>query len=128
MADQVVVALAREQPADMQELAGIEGMTDGLLKHRGKELLSVISDKNIDDSGAEPPKNIRPDAREKTLSKQLTKILDNVAGQLNIPASLLATRRDLMAMVQGERTLNVLQGWRREVVGDNLLEQLEKSA
>ena len=128
MADQVVVALAQKQPADMQELAEIEGMTDGLLKHRGKQLLSVISDTDAGDTALEPPKNIRPDAREKALSKQLAKILDDEAGRLNIPASLLATRRDLMAMVQGERSLNVLQGWRREAIGEELLEQLEKSA
>lgn len=128
MADQVVVALAQEQPADMKEITAIEGMTDGLIKHRGRQLLAVIADTEVDDTAAQPPNNARPDAREKTLSKQLAKILDNEAERLNIPASLLATRRDLMAMVKGERSLDVLQGWRREVVGEELLEQLEKDA
>lgn len=128
MADQVVVALAEQQPVDMQQLAGIEGMTDGLLKHRGRQLLSVIADSDASDASDAPPVNTRPDATEKTLSKQLAKLLDEKAGELDIPASLLATRRDLMAMVQGSRSLDVLHGWRGEIIGDKLLEQLEKNA
>lgn len=128
MADQLVIALAEQRPEDLQALAGIEGMTDGLLKHRGRQLLDAIADTSGNDDSEGPPVSARPDAREKALSKQLAKLLDEKAAELDMPASLLATRRELMAMVQGDRSLNVLKGWRGEVIGAKLLEQLEKNA
>jgi hypothetical protein len=41
---------------------------------------------------------------------------------------LLATRRDISAMIHGERELTVLQGWRYETVGQKLVEYLNKNA
>ena len=112
----------------MKHLSGIEVMTYGLLKQPGRQLLSVIADSEASDASDAHPVNTMPDETENKLSKQIAKLLDEKAGELDIPASLLATRRDLMAMVQGSRSLDVLHGWRGEIIGDKLLEQLEKNA
>jgi hypothetical protein len=37
---------------------------------------------------------------------------------------VLATRRELAALVRGARELPVLSGWRREVIGEPLLAAL----
>jgi ribonuclease D len=128
MSDPLVVALAQEQPQTLQELAVVEGMTDGLLKHRGAQILTVIAEVGSVPPDMQAPVNVRPDAREKALSKALAVIIDDKATELDMPPSLLATRRDLMALVQGERALPVLQGWRSQLIGDALLEKLETGA
>ncbi|MDX2477879.1 MAG: hypothetical protein QNL05_11010, partial [Gammaproteobacteria bacterium] len=68
----------------------------------------------------------RPGAREKALKKELAIILDAAAKKMDIPASLLGTRRDLTALIHGDRELAVLQGWRAEVVGHKLLDHLQE--
>ena len=42
----------------------------------------------------------------------------------DISPSLLAGRRELERLVTGERELPILRGWRRTLVGENLLEML----
>jgi ribonuclease D len=43
---------------------------------------------------------------------------------MGLSAEVLATRRDLTAIVRGARDVAPLTGWRREVVGDRLLAAL----
>jgi len=101
-------------------------MTDGLLRHRGRRILAVIADAVRGEILPEPPMNARPDQREKDLSRELARVLDEKARALDIPASLLAPRRDLMAMAQGRRDLDVLEGWRWQAVGSDLLSLLNE--
>ena len=51
-----------------------------------------------------------------------------VPEKMNIPASLIATRRDLTAMIHGDRELAVFQGWRAEIVGQDLLDYLQSQS
>jgi ribonuclease D len=46
------------------------------------------------------------------------------AAELNLASELLSTRRELESIARGETTAEVLHGWRREVVGRELLAAL----
>jgi ribonuclease D len=56
--------------------------------------------------------------------KALQQRLLAVAGELGIQPEILATRRELTALVRGARELPVLSGWRRAVIGEPLLAAL----
>ena len=56
--------------------------------------------------------------------KVLQKKLQAIAEELKLQPEVLATRRDLMSLLRGERALPVLSGWRREVIGEPLLATL----
>jgi hypothetical protein len=43
---------------------------------------------------------------------------------MNMPPSVIATRRDLTALIHGDRDLPVLKGWRNDAVGEDLLAYL----
>ncbi|GMR05655.1 MAG: ribonuclease D [Gammaproteobacteria bacterium] len=125
LADKVLVRIANTLPETKDELASIEDVTDGLVKHRGGQLLAIIK-QSVNHSESEQPRETgRPDTREKSLKNELAKILDATAEKMELPASLLATRKDLTAMIQGERELAVFQGWRAEAVGQELLDYLQ---
>jgi len=128
LADKVLVRIANALPETKDELASIEDVTDGLVKHRGDRLLAIIRQSAEHDEPDQPSGPGRPDAREKALKKELAKILDSVAENLTLPASLLATRKDLAAMIQGDRKLAVFQGWRAEAVGQELLDYLQSNS
>jgi ribonuclease D len=125
LADKVLVRIANTLPETIAELASIEDVTDGFVKHRGERILTIIRQSAEHNEPDQPTGPGRPDAREKALKKGLATILDTVAGKMHMPASLFVTRRDLTAMIHGERELAVLQGWRAEVVGQDLLDYLQ---
>ena len=44
------------------------------------------------------------------------------AKELGLCASILATRKDVTQLVRGRRDASLLNGWRRHVIGEDLLE------
>jgi ribonuclease D len=50
--------------------------------------------------------------------------LRELAEHHRVSAPLLATRKDIEALVLGHRDLPLLQGWRRELAGEELLGML----
>jgi ribonuclease D len=56
--------------------------------------------------------------------RRLQSAVQSVAAEAGISGEVLATRRDLTAIVRGARDVPPLNGWRREVVGERLLAAL----
>ena len=48
------------------------------------------------------------------------------AEELNIAAEIVAPKKELSASLNGERDSRVFTGWRRELIGEKLLEMLEQ--
>lgn len=67
----------------------------------------------------EPPPQFTP--AETKLLKQLARLVRERGQELQISASLLATRKELERLLLGAKDLPVLQGWREELVGRELL-------
>ena len=128
LADKVLVKIANTLPETKSELASIEDVTDGLVKHRGDRLLTIIEQSAKHTESDQPTESGRPDTREKSLKNELAKILDATAEKMEIPASLLATRKDLTAMIKGDRKLAVFHGWRAEAIGQELLDHLQNDS
>jgi ribonuclease D len=127
LADKVLLQIAYALPETLNELAAIDDVPEGFVKHQGNRVLSIIRQSAEHDEPEQPSRPGRPDAREKALKKELAGILDKAAEKINIPASILATRRDLTSIIHGERELPVLQGWRAEIVGNDLLAHLQST-
>ena len=56
--------------------------------------------------------------------KEMQKKVSAVSEELELAAELLAPRKELSAIMLGNRESRVLNGWRRELVGDQLLDLL----
>jgi len=68
----------------------------------------------------------RPTAAENRTLKKLTDLVNAEARRLKTSPALLATRNDLRQLIAGDQDNNaVLQGWRREIVGEKLLRLLQ---
>ena len=66
-----------------------------------------------------------PDEQQKALLKSVQKQVAECAADLGLAAETVASKRDLSAVIMGgDRASKVLNGWRRELVGDQLLELL----
>lgn len=118
--DTALVDIARRNPASVDDLSTIADLPPAVVRRRGEELLVVLREAN-----ARPPQRWYLDlpplsAAEQAQLSRLSELIKAAAERLGLPATLLATRTDLTALVRGARDGRVLQGWRGSVLGDEL--------
>jgi ribonuclease D len=129
--DPTVVELAKRQPAGRRELGQIRGVNPDAVRRRGEEIIAAI-----ERGKAAPP--LRPDEGERlateaadgpviALAESLVRARAQEAG---LAYELIAARADLAPVVVAVRRggpepdVRTLRGWRRELVGAELLELL----
>ena len=62
--------------------------------------------------------------KDKAQSKALSKIVRAKAEELQIPAEILGSKREISALIRGDRSGKLGSGWRYQVVGEELLAAL----
>ena len=129
--DPTLVELAKRAPRDSRQLGQIRGAGPDVLRRRAKDILAAIERGRE----AEP---IRPDEGERyptdaadgptiALAEALVRARAQEAG---LAYELIAARADLTPIVVAARRgkpepdVRTLRGWRRELVGEELLELL----
>lgn len=114
--DNTLIDLACRQPESVKAMRGIDGMPQGLISRAGERLLDIIREAANNPSAYQPP--LPPDAEQKALIRKLQSVVNRIASELDIPAEVLAPRKELAAAVMaGERSSRLFSGWRADVVG-----------
>jgi ribonuclease D len=119
--DSVLRALVLQPPRSSSELAQVPGLAPGFAERSGATLLGEIAAAQLPDTLPPQGQRMRPDPQQLARVKQLSSLLQQRATQLEIASEVLATRRELESIARGETSAEVLQGWRREVIGAELL-------
>jgi ribonuclease D len=129
--DVALVEIAKRRPKDLERLRQIRGLHEGVVRRRGKAIIDVVARGRelppIPVEGAKPPPTHPGDAGMIVLAEALVRARAEPA---EVAYELLATRADLQRIVTAVRLgldepdVRTLSGWRREVVGDELLELL----
>jgi len=122
--DAALYDIAQARPRTREDLLRIASVPRATAERAGREILKALSDESgvtddliADDGSRAGPEQLR---RLKALQQRLL----TIAGELEIQPEVLATRRDLTALLRGERELPILSGWRRSIVGEPLLAAL----
>jgi ribonuclease D len=118
--DAALRAMVQRPPRSAADLAGIEGITPGFVERSGNALLRVIAEADVPAQLPPMPSRPRPDPVLMARTRALSAIVQRRATELGVAAELLATRRELESIARGA-TAEVLHGWRRTVVGAELL-------
>jgi ribonuclease D len=131
LADAALVELAKRRPKDQERLGQIRGLPEGILRRRGRALLEVIERAReqppIPVVGERPPPVEPGDAPLIALGEALVRARVAEAG---LAYELVAARADLQKIVSTQRdglpepAVRTLEGWRRDLVGEELLELL----
>ena len=86
-------------------------------------MLAVVARSAGDSHDYQPPP--APSEQQKRLLKRMQSTVAECAGELGISPEVLAPRKELSGAVLDEpRNSRVFQGWRRELIGDRLLQLL----
>ena len=108
-------------PRSRKALEAITEMPAGVVRHCGGELLACVAAAEIPDPAPALDMRPRPDPVKSALVKKLSALSQGVAAELGITPEVLATRRDLERLADGNQDIPALQGWRRAVIGEKLL-------
>ena len=57
--------------------------------------------------------------------KQASQLVREKAKELNITPTLLATRSSVEKLLRGQRELHILQDWRQDLIGNDLVKLFE---
>jgi ribonuclease D len=129
--DAALVEVAKRRPATMERLGQIRGLNEGTLRRRGQAIVAAVErgrerDPIPSDGVRSPP----PDAGDAPLIALAEALVRARASEAELAYELLAARADLQRIVTAlregaeEPDVRTLQGWRRELVGLELLELL----
>ncbi|MFM8560570.1 MAG: ribonuclease D [Solirubrobacterales bacterium] len=129
--DAAIVDIARRAPADREQLGQIRGLHEGILRRRGRAIVEAVQA----GLAAEPvPRGPRRTPATEGGDAALIVVCESLvrarAAETGLAYELLASRADLQAVInafrdgESEPGIRTLEGWRREVVGDELLMML----
>jgi ribonuclease D len=133
LSDAVLVEIAKRRPANGSALEQIRGVAQSSTRRRAAEVLQAVS------AGSErPPRPFEPQARhavpdpaDAPLVALTEALVRGRAREADLAYELIASRADLQAIVGAVRSgatepdVRTLTGWRRELVGGELLELLD---
>jgi ribonuclease D len=122
--DAAALDLALAPPRDASDLAertkGLRGLRSALRAELFETLARPLADEDLD---IEPIPRA-PSPREKPVLSALKETVAKLAAELDLPETLLCTRRSLETLLITRRWPRALEGWRREVLHDALVARL----
>jgi ribonuclease D len=126
MSDATLLQLASTNPSSAGALEKLSEVQPALARKQGPALIAILAtansafaagDMRLEQQAIDIP-------REKILSKRLLERVADKAKAMGIAAEILASRRDINALLRNPPTSRVTQGWRRGIIGDALLADL----
>lgn len=130
--DRTMLEIARRSPNDLQELRQVRGLGEGTAQRYGRAILDAVHR-----GGDNPPPMEEQPPRVPNLGQSWPAILSGIVQarcrEASVAARFVATRRDIDELIAwwlvGDRSqepdLPLLHGWRRDLVGRDLLEWLQ---
>jgi ribonuclease D len=129
--DATLVEVAKRRPQTAERLSQIRGLHESTLRRRGDEILAAVSrGRERDGIPVEGDRPTAPDPADAPLIALAEALVRARANEAGLAYELLAARADLQRIVtavrsqDGDAQVRTLQGWRREVVGSELLDLL----
>jgi ribonuclease D len=126
--DAALVEIAKRRPKDLDRLSQIRGLNEGVLRRRGTAILAAVArgreQPGIPSDHERAPRSTPEDAPLIALAEAVVRTR---AMEADLAYELLAARADLQKIVTAVRDdlpepeVRTLQGWRRELIGAELI-------
>jgi ribonuclease D len=125
--DELLVEIARREPDSLEALFSTRGLREKLGRIWSREVLAAVK-AAVGRPPDEWPTLERPPVRDAFIAVRLhlmNAMIHHRARELHIAGSFLVSHDELVRLAAGQRDgLLILQGWRRELLGDELLDLL----
>ena len=125
--DAAIFAVAEADPRSRAALGAVPGMPPNFNDAFASSLLRTLEEEaTLPVTDLLPGQDSRPTPEQKLVIDRLAKIVDARAAELAVSAELLAPRGELKSLALGARDTHALGGWRRQEIGEHLLEALPR--
>jgi len=122
LSDEALRAISERMPANTKALEAITSLPAGLVRKRGAELLEIVErGRQARETEAESVQAPRPEPAQLALVTKLMNFVRGHAHAMQVSPELLATRKDVEQLVFSGKTAHLLEGWRREAIGERLI-------
>ena len=128
LADAPLVEIARRRPKDTSRLQQIRGLNEQTLRRRGRDILAAVErGREREAIPRDGDKPIASDPRDSAAIALCEALVRTRTAEAGLAYELLTARADLERIVRAQRTgapepdARALHGWRRELVGNELL-------
>jgi len=128
LSDDAVRSISERLPETLQTLEHCRDLQPAVLRKHAEYLLELVQEAKRDAVNEAPAKDFRPSNQQQSEVSRMMKLVRATAETLTIAPEILVTRRDAERWIYFGNADGVMQGWRREVIGEVLLKQfpLEK--
>jgi ribonuclease D len=131
LSDVALVEVARRQPESLEALTAIRGVRPDVGRRRGGAIIEVVrSGREAEPPPTEEHTRADPDPSDSARIALSESVVRQRVGEAGLAYELVASRADLTEIVisarsgRGEPDVRTLRGWRRDLVGDELLDLL----
>lgn len=123
LADKALLNIARADPPDAAALTRVPDVPPAVARRQAQQLLEALANGNaaLKTDATDVQREPRKEAPDPDALKALAKLVGNRAAHLGLAPEILATRKELAGLLRGEQEQRVTGGWRREVIGNELL-------
>lgn len=127
LADDILISLAQQLPANLLQLEKIRGIKSNTVDKFGDAIIKIIVDaRNIpEDQWPRLPKWQRTTPQQDALVDICIAYMKQLAFENEISPGILCNRKDMEKLVMGESELLILQGWRKQLIGQPVLDLLQ---
>jgi ribonuclease D len=127
LADELVVEIARRMPKTPDDILELRGISERMNLRVIREIVVCVEGAVRSDPATWPHQG-RTHAKgpeSEAAIDMMTTLVHLRAREQNVSSSLLASHEDIVSLSRGEREgVGVLEGWRRKLIGDELLSLL----
>jgi len=129
LSDLALLGIAQKAPQTQGELSSARGVDDRHLRGGvASEILAAVADGLKHPVDLPQPDHDELDRRLRPAVTLVSAWVSEVARNEHIDTALLATRADLVAFLRGDADARLAQGWRAEVLGDDIKQIVEGHA
>lgn len=126
ISDAALLQIARLKPASRGELGSVEGIHPVALSRYQDVLIQSVKKACDDPSPVEKSEPL--DELQRALLKQMKAVVTKRSAELGVDPALLASRKELEKLIRAKAADTAIPerflGWRKQVVTDELLQQL----
>lgn len=128
LSDEALRNISERLPTSTEDLSLARDLQPAVLRKQGETLLQLVAT-GIQSSDAEAPaRDFRPTPQQQSQVTKLMQLVRSTAERLEVSPELLATRRDAEQLVFFGKSDGLLQGWRKEIIGEALVVAHQKMA
>jgi ribonuclease D len=123
MKDDILIDLAKLSPTSLDKFSMVRGLEAATIERHGTTLLGEIKLAKATPKEQWPTikKPVPLTTQQEAVVDTLLALMRKQCDEQSIAPVAVATRKDIERLVAGESDLPITQGWRREIVGQQLL-------